>query len=169
MTTEIKPTVASAFLREMAAMCQRRAASTDEDATFWANVQNGEVCERIAALVLQQEARVASMAEALNGGVAAIADERRRQIEAEGWTPEHDNLHDDGELALAAASYIQGSFYRHPDHSDQPVPGNWPWHPSWWKPTDKRRDLVKAGALVAAEIDRIDRAAGTPPTTQAGG
>jgi hypothetical protein len=30
----------------------------------------------------------------------------------------------------------------------------------WWKPTNRRRDLVKAGALILAEIERLDRAAG---------
>lgn len=33
----------------------------------------------------------------------------------------------------------------------------WPWDEHWWKSTTRRRDLVKAGALVAAEIERIDR------------
>jgi len=35
----------------------------------------------------------------------------------------------------------------------------WPWSPMWWRPTTQRRDLVKAGALIMAEIERIDRAA----------
>lgn len=78
-------------------------------------------------------------------GVRAIADERRRQIEVEGWTAQHDVQNRYGELASAAACYAVGS------------DAYWPWHPEWWKPTNRRRDLVKAGALIAAEIDRLDR------------
>lgn len=33
----------------------------------------------------------------------------------------------------------------------------WPWADEWWKPKDRRADLVRAGALILAEIDRIDR------------
>jgi len=33
----------------------------------------------------------------------------------------------------------------------------WPWDPKWWKPKDRRRDLVRAAALIIAEIDRHDR------------
>lgn len=39
-------------------------------------------------------------------------------------------------------------------------PWGWPWDASWWKPNARRRNLVKAGALILAEIERIDRAAG---------
>jgi hypothetical protein len=84
-----------------------------------------------------------------------IAAERRRQIEAEGWTPEHDDEHDDGDLALAAACYAAGDEVR---ASEPPHPSLWPGHGDWWKPTDRRRDLIKAGALLVAEIERLDRA-----------
>ncbi len=113
---------------------------------------------------------------AQSGGVsAAVADvlaERRRQVEAEGWTPAHDDAHDRQELAAAAACYAHpspsmtkfrtegygGALHDYP----RQVPSDWPWHPQWWKPTDRRRDLVKAGALVLAEIERLDRAEQPP-------
>jgi hypothetical protein len=55
-----------------------------------------------------------------------------------------------------------GSFGIHDfDKTDEPgVPKMWPWARQWWKPTGARRDLVKAAALLLAEIERIDRAAG---------
>ena len=83
-----------------------------------------------------------------------IATERRRQIEAEGWSPQHDDEHENGEMACAAAAYalIASGYY---DGLSRSV---WPWHPGWWKPTHPRRDLVKAAALVLAEIERLDRA-----------
>ena len=37
-------------------------------------------------------------------------------------------------------------------------PSYWPWEPRWWKPKNPRRDLVRAAALLIAEIERLDRA-----------
>ncbi|MBB1630262.1 hypothetical protein [Cupriavidus sp. UME77] len=83
--------------------------------------------------------------------------ERRRQVTAEGWTPEHDDQHDDSEMALAASWYAASPFIRY--ELDEKGLGFWPWAQEWWKPGDRRRDLVKAGALILAEIERLDRAA----------
>lgn len=84
-----------------------------------------------------------------------VLEERRRQEDAEGWTVEHDDQHVDGEMARAAAAYaLHDSGY--PGHAAM----QWPWAAEWWKPTDRRRNLVKAGALIVAEIDRLDRAGG---------
>jgi hypothetical protein len=41
-------------------------------------------------------------------------------------------------------------------------PAFWPWPPEWWKPCDRRANLVRAAALLIAEIERIDRAALAP-------
>lgn len=84
-----------------------------------------------------------------------VLAERGRQVEAEGWTPEHDDKHGNGEMALAAGCYAAnagGAAW-----ADE-VPSFFPWTQAWWKPTTPRRDLVKAGALILAEIERIDRA-----------
>lgn len=94
-------------------------------------------------------------------GIELIAAERQRQIEVEGWTPEHDDGHVHGELAWAAASYALASslngfndWVRHLIHDRL-----WPFSRAWWKPSEDRiRNLVKAGALIAAEIDRLQRA-----------
>ncbi|WP_412021498.1 hypothetical protein [Burkholderia cepacia] len=86
----------------------------------------------------------------------AVLAERRRQIEREGWTPKHDDEHDCGELVEAAACYaLHGG---DPDPREE-VPAGWPWDPDWWKPASERRNLVKAGALILAEIERLDRCA----------
>lgn len=91
-----------------------------------------------------------------HAGVDLIAAERRRQVEAEGWTPEHDDEHANGELIRAAYCYA-----RHVDvpYTEGTTPAPlWPWHDDWWKPSeDPVRNLVKAGALIAAEIDRLQR------------
>ena len=98
-------------------------------------------------------------------GIESIASERARQIEIEGWTPEHDDAHEDGAMALAASLY---AFQAHTDAAHchgvalarrDMCPTQWPWAADWWKPKDRRRDLVRAGALIAAEIDRLDCAA----------
>lgn len=116
---------------------------------------------------------------------AAIRDvvaERRRHVEVEGWTATHDDEHDDGEMARAAACYaIAGGsddFTR--DGRNPADPPNvklrreyenfrftrlrelWPWGWSWWKPKNRRYDLVRAAALLIAEIERIDRRDGAP-------
>jgi len=65
----------------------------------------------------------------MSTGVEAIAAERKRQIEAEGWTPEHDDEHTNGEMADAAACYAR----RRGDPDPMP-PGVWPWCEEWWKP-----------------------------------
>lgn len=95
-------------------------------------------------------------------GIELIAEERQRQIKQEGWTPEHDDEQESGELALAAACYAvegddAGCFVA------EPVMGEdaWPWSPEWdkRKKHDRVRRLAIAGALIAAEIDRLQRAA----------
>jgi len=89
-------------------------------------------------------------------GAERIAKERERQMQVEGWTPEHDDEHTCGQLALAAMAYATpGNNYR---TNHWPPPGVWPWEKQWWKPTtDRIRNLEKAGALIAAEIDRLAR------------
>lgn len=104
-----------------------------------------------------------------SSGVDLIAAERHRQVESEGWTPDHDDEHGLGQLAWAAASYAippapgpihDGESAEYWD-KDRGVPTTWPdWDSDWWKPCpdDRVRELVKAGALIAAEIDRLLRA-----------
>jgi hypothetical protein len=83
-----------------------------------------------------------------------VLAERERQKSVEGWTENHDDCHHLGEMAGAAAAYARNAGLER----IQPPP-YWPWHPRWWKPKDRRRDLVRAGALIIAEIERLDRAA----------
>jgi hypothetical protein len=87
-----------------------------------------------------------------------ILAERKRQIEAEGWTPEHDDSHSNGGIARAASCYITSKERTHLPT----VPLKWPWSDAWWKPDGYRRNLVKAGALIIAEIERLDRLSTRP-------
>jgi len=102
-------------------------------------------------------------------GVARIAAERRRHVDVEGWTPEHDARHDNFDLAAAASAYsyfasltdVRRNSLRARQHPDDRVPNAWPWDTSWWKPgadntsSARIRELEKAGSLNAAEIDRL--------------
>lgn len=88
-----------------------------------------------------------------------VLNERNRQKEKEGWTPEHDDEHGTGDIALAAAAYARHAAQSEDNRQinsgyppDDLWPSGWP-----WKPSDRRRDLVKAGALILAEIERLDR------------
>ena len=98
-------------------------------------------------------------------GIELINEERERQKSVEGWTQEHDAEHCFGELANAAACYAMTDFYKMrdvvsvecEDETVRQVPIIWPWNGSYWKPTpeDRIKELTKAGALIAAEIDRL--------------
>lgn len=100
--------------------------------------------------------------------VGMIAAERRRQVEGESWNSMHDDGLENGQLALASACYALES-------ADMASQGfrlgrgginvevdalgiYWPFDSKDWKPTSPIRNLVKAGALIAAEIDRRLRA-----------
>ena len=91
-----------------------------------------------------------------------VQAERRRQVEAEGWTPKHDDEHADGQMAQAAGCYALhagGIGTDWPDGLQNGAALFWPWDRDSWKPSTARRDLIKAGALILAEIERIDRVA----------
>ncbi|HGT3377123.1 hypothetical protein [Pseudomonas aeruginosa] len=91
-----------------------------------------------------------------------VQAERLRQVEAEGWTPEHDDAHSHGQMARAAACYaLAGSSAPNDGTAALLVSLAWPWDEQWWKPSTARRDMVKACALGLAEIERLDRAAAT--------
>lgn len=84
-----------------------------------------------------------------------VIAERKRQVEVEGWTPDHDDMHQPGEMALAAGCYCFWSFPN--DDTANAARAFWPWEKDWFKPKDVRRDLVRAAALILAEIERHDR------------
>jgi hypothetical protein len=147
------PTDAAA-MREAAAKVAEGEACRDEAAEpMWIDACQ-TVADRIRALPITQAAPLADEGRA----ICDIAHERQRQISDEGWIPDHDDQHGNGEIAAAAGAYAfaaatEGSYF-----AADPI-GFWPWEPKWFKPSDARRSLVKAGALIVAEIERLDRAA----------
>lgn len=108
-----------------------------------------------------------------NNAIDDISDERRRQIEVEGFATGRDDIeHANGELARAAAWYAIGAqCHSWSDVLGPDDPGcvahelfvddfyGWPWAYRWWRPKNRRRDLIRAAALIVAEIERLDRLA----------
>lgn len=93
-------------------------------------------------------------------GIDLIAEERNAHFSREGWTLERDDTYANEELASAAACYATPFRWRPFVVREGQAPLIWPWEKKWWKPTseDRIRELQKAGALIAAEIDRLLRA-----------
>lgn len=104
----------------------------------------------IAGRVARQEAGYGDV-------ITEIASERRRQIEVERWTAQHDDAHRPGELADAAASYASNASanegQRNWNRHNPPI--TWPWSRKWWKPTIPRRDLIRAAALTVTLTDAL--------------
>jgi hypothetical protein len=119
--------------------------------------------EVLAALALSEDRSQLAVLVDLYGestsalsGAERIAAERRRQVDEEGRTPEHDDGHIYGELARAGAAYVAAAVW--PDSYE--AENFWPWDLDGLRFTDDSiRKLVKAGALIAAEIDRLLREA----------
>lgn len=106
----------------------------------------------------------------VTAGEKDVIQERQRQITEEHWTPDLDDKWTERDLAAAAATYAYGATYDDYTRSFQLSPHRWGrsrlgemWPSGWdtenYKPTTARRDLVKAAALILAEIERIDRKA----------
>lgn len=114
----------------------------------------------------------------------AVIAERRRQIDGEGWTAEHDDTHTDGSLALAAVCYVTpiklfaevrnlaggpaffdpwplgwsqrwDKRFRYGERRTNP--GNVVPDPVTYTPVERRDLLVKGAAMIIAEIERLDR------------
>lgn len=100
-----------------------------------------------------------------------VLAERRRQVAEYGFDAAHDDKWRGGQLEKAAGCYAKhaAATERGRDAYKAAPPLDWPWDRVWWGPTTRRRDLVKAGALILAAIEKIDRAAADPTTPETGG
>lgn len=107
----------------------------------------------------------------LSKALVDVMNERDRQVNEEHFAADRDDQYVKGELAQAAASYTVHSIVIATLRAQgMPLdkiemtarqggtPRTWPWDANWWKPTDQRRNLVKAAALLIAELERLDRA-----------
>ncbi|HFU1359324.1 TPA: hypothetical protein ACGQTY_002507 [Citrobacter farmeri] len=99
----------------------------------------------------EAEKRIAELeARTFNPAILDVIAERQRQQSVKGFSTQQDDTYIGGELAAAAISYIE------PMEAGDYWPADW--HDDSFRPSDYRRNLVKAGALLIAEIERIDRA-----------
>jgi len=107
------------------------------------------------------------MSDIKNGNASSdVVQERWRQIDEENHAPAADDRYTDFQLGKAAAAYLGHAIVKDKTRASNAArefpPGIWPWDPQWWKPRDRRSDLVRAAALIIAEIERLDRAAAKP-------
>lgn len=129
---------------------------------------SAETVQAVAELITAAKAEERTQAE------QDVLAERVRQRNVEGWSEQHDDEHADESLAQVAACYalptalrmIKGGYWTGAARYDdsywvEPKWSLWPdsWNFEWWKPKDRRCDLVRAGALILAEIERLDRIA----------
>lgn len=118
------------------------------------------IIAELGVIVRQVTRRPSPDVAGLSQAEADVIAERRRQVTGYGWSPEHDDEHKPGDLATAGYCYALCAV----EEQDLCVapdapPRCWPWDLRWWKPNGVRRALVKAAALIIAEIDKIDRKA----------
>lgn len=111
---------------------------------------------RISELEAKMRVGINPANDAVVDGAHLINMERKRQIESEGWTAEHDKQWRTGELICASIVYLVLSLPDEcpPKKALLAVERLWPWDQTWIKPKTHLRNLEKAGALIAAEIDR---------------
>ncbi|GKJ93571.1 hypothetical protein NUBL21985_21230 [Klebsiella pneumoniae] len=145
-------------ITELAQSLKRRATSANEfgESLY---VKADDVLALVEALEKEQQ-RIAELeSRTVTAAAADVLAERKRQVTTEGWTPEHDDQHVNFEMAIAGGLYAISAVDSHHKLRNS-APSAWPWDRKWWKPDGPRRDLVKAGALILAEIERLDRDAG---------
>ena len=125
----------------------------------WLNSRERDLA---AAVVLLHGRKAPAVSQAVMDAIA----ERNRQQTVEGWTPAHDDQYHQNELVIAAIGYAAATEFRRRDQTSvmSRIHGGvftgwfrWPFNWSWWKPKDHRRDLIKAIALLLAEVERFDR------------
>jgi hypothetical protein len=84
-------------------------------------------------------------------GIEQITEERTKQIGKYGWPGYHDSMYTHKELLKAAQAYLSACIF------DGFVGrNNWPWNPETFKDEGYVENLKKAGALIAAELDRLN-------------
>lgn len=101
---------------------------------------------------------------ALSSALKDVVSERNRQRNEEYYSDANDDTYVENELVRASASYVNhvvGRSWLYPSkpsaYTSELVPDLWPWSEQAWKPKSPRQDLVRATALLVADIERLDR------------
>ncbi|WHP06960.1 hypothetical protein QLH32_05700 [Acinetobacter corruptisaponis] len=102
----------------------------------------------------------------LSKAINDVLAERERQINKEHYSNEHDDEYKANELLRASVCYadnvvrrgwVHNSSFGPDVYQSEEAPDLWPWDLDFWKPKSPRKDLVRAAALLIAEIERLDR------------
>lgn len=88
----------------------------------------------------------------MSTGIGLIELERIRQITQKGFSVQHDSHWEAGQMAKAAICYAMNQRDRIKFDAIDEI---WPWSPDMFEPENRKWDLIRAGALIAAELDRI--------------
>ncbi len=129
-----------------------RSCSLLEDWIQLSNSKDGSLTNQVR----ETRALLESQSPTWSTAIRDLLAERRRQIHVEGWSKEHDDTERRGELASAAATYALKAIGFTAFEEEL-----WPWTRDWLKPGTPRAMLVKAGALILAELERLDRLSAT--------
>lgn len=130
------------------------------DKSMFAGLSFADEPVEVQIVIKKKYAKAGNDAE---NGIELIAAERKRQIEEEGFDAKHDHEHRKDALAIAGGIYAMPekarlfTSYGKDGDKENYYPLLWPFEPKTYKPApdDRKRELVKAGALIAAEIDRL--------------
>lgn len=101
----------------------------------------------------------------LSKAINDVLAERERQKNIKGYSTDHDDAYEQNELVRAASGYVDhvvGRSWVFEDfgpeaYQDDDAPEFWPWADGFWNPKSPREDLVRATAILIAEIERLDR------------
>lgn len=100
--------------------------------------------------------------------MARVRAERARQV-AEGYDEAHDDAHAPADLTSAAMAYATFAWWQTAGHvgwtrdqlDEQILENIWPWDADQFHPDEDSplENLTRSAALLAAEIERIERTA----------
>ncbi|HBX8459012.1 TPA: hypothetical protein MII19_15960 [Klebsiella pneumoniae] len=142
--------ILQAFEIALAAMCSEPVGEFYEDGPLnWYQISDGDRVPSHRRIPLYRHAQPARDSCA----IADVIAERIRQQSVEGFSTEQDDTYVGCQLAAAAICYIE------PMEAENYWPADW--YDDSFKPTNERRNLVKAAALIIAEIERLDRKSNT--------
>jgi hypothetical protein len=86
----------------------------------------------------------------MKNGIELITEEREKQVNKYNHTAASDSIYKDKELLRASMTYLMLALTQSTDGKQY-----WPWHPDWLHNEGYIENLKKAGAFIAAELDRV--------------
>lgn len=89
-------------------------------------------------------------------GIEQIGEERLKQINKHGYTLYNDAGWNNKHLLMAALAYLKTAIGAEETLTESWPMEDWPWDIKYFKDEGYVENLKKAGALIAAELDRLN-------------